>query len=82
MITAEIWSWHPGTQIRITDKKEYKRLCDLEKDLMIGTLDGTLVGYKIYNCNMKQFDAMSQLQKSQAVTAQKFDKAAYRGVTK
>ena len=82
MITAEIWSWHPGTQIRITDKKEYKRLCDLEKELMLSKIAGTWVGHKIYNCSMKEFDAMSQLQKSQSVSGQQFDKAAYRGETK
>tara|TARA_R110000824_G_scaffold228554_1_gene416293 strand:+ start:899 stop:1141 length:243 start_codon:yes stop_codon:yes gene_type:complete len=80
MITAEIWSWESG--IRCTDKKEYKRLCDLEKELMLSKIAGTWVGHKIYNCSMKQFDAMSQLQKSQSVSGQQFDKAAYRGVTK
>jgi len=79
-MVIEIWSWIQG--IRVTDKKEYKRLCDLEKDLMLAKLAGTWVGHKIYNCSMAQFDAMSQLQKSQSVSGQQFDKAAYRGVTK
>ena len=79
-MVIEIWSWESG--IRCTDKKEYGKLCDLEKDLMLAKLSGTWVGHKIYNCSMKQFDAMSQLQKSQSVTGEQFDKAAYRGVTK
>lgn len=76
-MVVETFKWIAG--IRVTDKKEYAKLCDLEKDLMIGKIDGSLVGYKIYNCNMKEFDSMSQLQKSQAVTVQKFDKEAFRG---
>lgn len=80
MITAEIWSWIQG--IRVTDKKEYNKLCDLEKDLMLSKIAGTWVGHKIYNCTMKEFDSMSQLQKSQSVSAEQFDKAAYRGVGK
>ena len=79
-MVVETFKWIQG--IRVTDKKEYGKLCDLEKDLMMDKLNGSLVGYKIYNCNMKQFDAMSELQKSQAVTGQKFDKDAFRGVIK
>jgi len=79
-MVIEIWSWIQG--IRVTDKKEYQLLCELEKDLMLAKLAGTWVGHKIYNCSMKQFDAMSQLQKSQSVSGQQFDKAAYRGVSK
>ena len=79
-MVVETFKWISG--IRVTDKKEYSKLCDLEKDLMIGKIDGSLVGYKIYNCNMTAFNSMSQLQKSQAVTVQKFDKDAFRGVIK
>jgi len=80
-MVIEEFSWHPGTQIRITDKKEYNCITAWEKDLMLHTIAGTHVGYKQYNCSMKEFDAMSQLQKSQSVAKQKFDKAAYRGVS-
>ena len=79
-MVIETFKWMHG--IRVTDKKEYTKMADLEKDLMIAHIDGTWVGHKIYNCSMKEFDAMSQLQKSQAVTVQKFDKAAYRGDSK
>ena len=77
MITVEEWSWIRG--IRVTNKREYTDEAEWAKDLFINTLTGTHVGYKLYNCSMTEFDAMSQLQKSQSIVKQKFDKAAYRG---
>jgi hypothetical protein len=77
MIVIEEWSWISG--IRVTDKKEYDSEAEWNKDLFINTLTGTHVGYKLYDCSMDEFDKMTDLQRSQSIFKQKFDKAAYRG---
>ena len=77
MITVECWSWING--IRVCDKSQHLSYADLEPELMLNTLAGTLVGYKVYNCSMAEFDDMTELERSQIVIKQKFDRAAYRG---
>tara|TARA_R110000764_G_scaffold107060_1_gene192940 strand:- start:141 stop:383 length:243 start_codon:yes stop_codon:yes gene_type:complete len=77
MIVIEEFSWISG--IRVTDKVEYNSEADWRRDLFINTLAGTHVGYKLYNCSMSEFDAMTDLERSQSVVKQKFDKEAYLG---
>lgn len=78
MIVIEEWKWL-GEGIRSVDKTEYNSVASWELDLFINTLAGTHVGYKLYNCSMREFNAMTDLERSQSVVKQKFDKEAYRG---
>jgi len=80
MIVIEEWSWINGT--RVHEAREYWDEAGWRMQLMLNTLAGTHVGYKLYDCSMREFTAMSDLQRSQSIFKQKFDKAAYRGESK
>ena len=80
MIVIEEWSWINGT--RVHEATEYNSERSWKMQLMINTLAGTHVGYKLYDCSMRDFIAMTDLQRSQSIFKQKFDKAAYRGEDK
>jgi len=80
MIVIEEWSWING--ISFVEPTEYNSERGWSMQLMLNTLAGTHVGYKLYDCSMREFTAMSDLQRSQSIFKQKFDKAAYRGEPK
>jgi hypothetical protein len=80
MIVIEEWTWINGT--RFHEATEYNSERSWELQRLINTLAGTHVGYKLYDCSMAEFRKMTDLQRSQSIFKQKFDKAAYRGVDK
>ena len=75
MIVVEEWSWYKG--VRLATKTEHKDITSWEKSALINTIAGTIVGYKIYDATMAEFDELSSLGRSKIVIKQKFDKDAY-----
>jgi hypothetical protein len=64
-------------RVRYVETKQYNKICDWEKDYLILKMTDQWAGHKIYNCTKQKFDAMTPVERANAVVAQKFDKSAY-----
>ena len=79
-MVVEIYSYNGG--FRVIDKFEYPNQTELEKDLVLRKLAGTLVGYRQYNISLAEFNSLNQTQRNNLDCKAVFDKAAYIGAGK
>lgn len=74
-MVVEIYSFEAG--LRFIDKYEYKSKYLLEAELFLRKLRGDMVGYKIYDISMKEFNSLSLTKRNNLPNRQWFDKGAY-----
>lgn len=76
-MVVEMYSFEDG--FRFIDKYEFSDQVSLEQALFLRRLSGKLVGYKIYEISMADFNELSLTQRNNLPCKAEFDKEAYIG---
>lgn len=74
-MVIEMYSFEDG--FRFVDKYEFSDQKTLEQALFLRRLSGKLVGYKIYEISMANFNELSLTERNKLPNVQWFDKGAY-----